>query len=577
MRFRFSIRRCFLSALCLFAGLQGRAQAYPQQYFRAPLDIPLNLSGNFGELRTNHFHAGLDIKTEQREGLPVYAAAEGYVSRIKVSSVGYGYALYIDHPAGYTTVYGHLLSYHGAIAAYTRSQQYASESFSVDLFPAPGELPVNKGDLIGLSGNSGGSGGPHLHFEIRDTKSENPMNPLLFGLEVRDNLPPSISGIWVVPLSDSSMVQGSGGIRTYNTNVATGKCALEKRDPIVVYGDIGFAIHTADKLDGNANRCGVYRIELHVDSLLVFAQTLDQLDFATSRAINAHTVYEKFKKERTSIHRSYRLVNNPLNIYDNLLNDGMVSFRDGKRHKVSYSVMDIRGNTSTLEFVVESAKSFSGSAPKKEIPQAVFHYEKDNALDLGDIRVFIDAFSLYEDLDFNIYRKTPGMEGAITPTYIVASPYVPVHAHYQLGIKAHDLQEADRDKALVVRWDPEKDRLYPEPTTYEDGWLLAESQYFGYFSVMIDKTAPTISSIDFSAAMKNHRSFSFRVRDNLSDVSEIIPRIDGQWALMEYDAKTDRLTYYFDSERISHGKHHFELTVRDGRGNEKTFSAPFEW
>ncbi|MBL7943878.1 MAG: peptidoglycan DD-metalloendopeptidase family protein, partial [Flavobacteriales bacterium] len=439
------------------------------------------------------------------------------------------------------------------------------------------QLPVEKGQLIGYSGNSGGSGGPHLHFEIRDTKTEHPVNPLLFGLEVKDNLAPTLSGIWVVPLNDSSRVAGSAGLRNFVTTTSSGKCALETKTPIQVYGEVGFAVHTIDKLDGNSNRCGVYRVELYMDSLLIFAQTLNELDFATNRAINAHTWYEKFKKEKTSIHRSYRLVNNPLHIYDNLVNDGIVSFRDGRVHQMTYVVKDINGNTSKLDFKVQAETSLRGETKPKEVPQTVFHYEQDNELDLGDIKVFVDAFSLYEDLDFNIRRQQTRMDGAISSTYVVASPYVPVHAHYSLQIKPAELPAGKENKALIVRWDPEKDRLYPEVTVYEDGWLKSEPQYFGYFAVMVDETPPTIASIDFASSMKGRSSFSFRINDNLSDIHEIIPTIDGKWALMEYDAKANRLTYYFDESRITHGKHDFVLTLRDERGNEKVYTSSFYW
>ena len=277
----------FMASVRFGPVLSAQTSAYPQDFFRSPLEIPLNLSGNFGELRTNHFHAGIDIKTEQREGLNVVSAGDGFVSRIKVSPVGYGYALYIDHPNGYTTVYGHLQRYAAKIDDYLKTQQYDLESFSVDLYLQPGQLPVAKGELVGLSGNSGGSGGPHLHFEIRETATEKVLNPLLFGLQVKDKIPPSISSVWIVPMSDSSWVNAGrvpialetkgGGLKT---------TTLPK-----VYGDFGFAVTTIDMLDGNSNRCGIYRIEFFVDDLQVYGQRMDRLDFTTNRAMNERAYY----------------------------------------------------------------------------------------------------------------------------------------------------------------------------------------------------------------------------------------------------------------------------------------------
>jgi len=261
-----------LTGFLLITTIVGFSQQYPKDYFRSPLEIPLNLSGNFGELRTNHFHAGIDIKTEQREGLNVLAAAEGHISRIKVSSAGYGYALYIDHPNGYTTVYGHLLTYAPKIDEYVKKQQYELESFSVDLYPDRGVLPVTKGEIIGLSGNSGSSGGPHLHFEVRETQTEKLVNPLLFGLDVKDKIPPSVSAVWIVPLNDSSWVNGARLPVALETKAG----GLKSTSVPKVFGEVGFAVTTIDMLDGNSNRCGIYRIEFYVDGTQVYGQRMDK-------------------------------------------------------------------------------------------------------------------------------------------------------------------------------------------------------------------------------------------------------------------------------------------------------------
>jgi murein DD-endopeptidase MepM/ murein hydrolase activator NlpD len=549
----------------------GQVKQYPTDYFRSPLEIPLNLSGNFGELRTNHFHAGIDIKTEQREGLNVVAAADGYVSRIKVSPVGYGYALYIDHPNGYTTVYGHLLKYAAKIDQYVKSQQYELESFSVDLYPEKGLLPVAKGEVVGLSGNSGSSGGPHLHFEVRETPTEKLVNPLLFGLQVKDKIPPSVSGVWVVPLSDSSWVNGArlpvvletkgGGLKT---------TTLPK-----IYGDVGFAITTVDMLDGNSNRCGIYRIEFFVDGLQVYGQRMDRLDFATNRAMNAHTIYERFKKDRTSIHGSYRLPGNPLDIYDNLVNDGVVSFRDGKVHVCEYRLLDIMGNETRVKFSIQS-QTAPGKPSVSRAHLAHWDWERDNAIETERLKISMKANTLYENLDLDI-SETTKIANSIGPAFLVASPYEPVHNAYSLALKADKVKPGYERKTTVVRWDPDKNKLIAEASRYDNGWISAEPMYLGYFALMTDTVKPGISIVDFATIMKGKKSFSFKISDGLSGIDQIIPRIDGKWALMEYDAKNSRLTYYFDSLYISPGEHQFELTVIDAVGNEKKFNGRFLW
>lgn len=564
-----------VAALLYSSVVIAQKENYPQDYFRSPLDIPLNLSGNFGELRTNHFHAGLDIKTQQTEGLKLYAVADGYVSRIKVSPFGYGYAIYITHPIGYTTVYGHCKKYSERIDAYVKEQQYKLNSFSVDLMLDSTLLPVTKGEVIGLSGNSGGSGGPHLHFEVRETVSEKVINPLLFGFSVQDHVKPSISGIWVVPMNDSAWVNGGQLPVNILCKNGTGSCSLQSATPPTVFGDVAFAVHTTDGLDGNGNRCGVYRIELMVDSVFVYGQRMDCLDFTTNRAMNAHTIYERFKKNKSSIHGSYRLPGNPLDIYDNLVNDGILRFNDGKLHKCEYQVIDFNGNKSTLKFNVQGAKA--PGKPKPEVPPlAIWNWEKDNSFDNGEVKIAMKAFTLYEDLELNI-SKSQKIQNAVGPTYLIASSYEPVHNTYSLCLNAAGVKPALANKALVVRYDVEKEKIYSELSKMNNGWLCANPMYLGYFSIMIDTVRPNVAVSDFAINMKGRTQFSMRISDALSGVDQIIPTIDGQWILMEYDAKTNRLTHYFDEKRLAHGKHEFQLEVIDAVGNSKIYKSSFEW
>lgn len=549
---------------------------YPQDYFRSPLEIPLGLSGNFGELRTNHFHAGLDLKTEQREGLNVLAVADGYVSRIKVSPFGYGYAVYINHPNGLTSVYGHLKKYADKIDRYVKKEQYRLQSFSVDLFPDSALLPVFKGENIGLSGNSGGSGGPHLHFEIRETVSEKVLNPMLFGFDIKDKIPPTISGIWIVPMNDSTWVNGARIPVNYESKGTSGTCTLKNVKPATVYGDFGFAVHTTDMLNGHANRCGIYRIEFFVDSLQVYGQRMDRLDFTTNRAMNAHTIYERFKKNKSSIHGSYRLPGNPLDIYDNLVNDGIVSFRDGKLHQCEYRITDFEGNVSTIKFKVQSLSKPSGVAPKPKDFLARWNWEEDNTIVTEDVKLSMKAYTLYEDLDLTI-NKIKKLQNVIGPTYQIASSYEPVHNAFDLSIRVNPPKPELSSKLTIVRFDPDKEKIISEKSVYKDGWVSAQPQYLGYFAVMIDTVKPSITSIDFTPNLKNRTQFSMSVSDGLSGIDQIIPMIDDHWALMEYDAKNSRLTYYFDPQYITHGKHQFTLKVIDATGNEKVYNGSFDW
>jgi len=548
---------------------------YPKDFFRNPLDIPINLSGNFGELRTNHFHAGIDIKTNQQEGLKVYAAGEGYVSRIKVSGVGYGYALYITHPNGFTTVYGHLQSYSAKIDEYLKKEQYKQELFAVDVFPDPKDLPVTRGEVVALSGNTGGSGGPHLHFEIRETVTEKTLNPLLFGFDVKDNIAPSINSIWIVPMSDSTWVNGTQTPVSYPAVGSGANMGIKATVTPVIYGDVGFAIHTSDMLNGNANRCGIYRIELFVDGLQVYGQRMNRLDFTTNRAMNAHTIYERFKKDRSQLHGSYRLPGNPLDIYDNLVNDGIVTFKDDKEHELIYRVEDINGNKSLVKFKVKGTLN-KGKLPPAKSVMAHFDWEKDNNYADDKLKISIPAYTLYEDLGFS-YQEKGKMEGGLINTLLVASPYEPVHNKYTLCLKADKVPSKYRDKAVVVRYDPDKDKTSSEGGIFKDGWICAEPTYLGYFNLKIDTVAPSITPTTFKASMPGAYSFSFKVSDWLSGIDQIIPKIDGKWVLMELDGKSGRLTCYYDKTRMTRGSHEFELTLIDVKGNSKVYKSKFTW
>jgi hypothetical protein len=302
---------------------------------------------------------------------------------------------------------------------------------------------------------------------------------------------------------------------------------------------------------------------------------MDRLDFATNRAMNAHTIYERFKKDRSSIHGSYRLPGNPLDIYDNLVNDGVISFRDGKTHACEYRLLDIMGNESRVKFSVQSL-----TAPGKPMPSkahlAHWDWERDNAIETERVRISMKANTLYENLDLDI-TETTKIANSVGPAYLIASPYEPAHNAYSLSLKADKVKPGYERKTTVVRWDPDKNKLIAEASKFENGWISAEPMYLGYFALMTDTVKPGISVVDFAAIMKGKKSFSFKISDGLSGIDQIIPRIDGKWALMEYDAKNSRLTYYFNSRYIAPGEHQFELTVIDAVGNEKKFNGRFTW
>jgi hypothetical protein len=552
------------------------AQATNPTGFRAPLEIPLYLTGNFAELRKNHFHSGLDIKTNEREGLNVLSIDQGYVSRIKISPTGYGYSLYINHPGGHTSVYAHLKSFSPEIDEWVKRKQYQLKSFSIDENLKPHELPVDAGEIIGLSGNTGSSAGPHLHFEIRETATERPLNPLLFGFDIKDKSPPTVQSIWAVPISDNARINEKAAPFSFELVSAGNHLTLKQKKPIIVSGEIGLAVNTIDRLDGQDNRCGVYRIELFSNGQLIFSQRMDSISFKTTRALNAHTLYPKFRTTKSSIHRSYRLPGNPLGIYEKLVNDGKLSVPEGSLIPMEYRIYDVAGNKSIVKFELQGVKPGKPISARPADTVAEWNWDSPHTFENNDIKLSVPKDCLYENLYLTL-RKSNKIASAIGPTICVASEDVPAHVKFDIALPLGQVKPEHIKKSLIVRYDVDKNDLIAEGGLAESGWIKTQTNYFGYFAVMIDTIKPSIQNLTFKNNMTGQSSFSFKISDALSGIDQIIPEIDGQWALMEYDAKSNKIHYYFDKRFIQKGNHTFAIRIIDARGNESSYQGNFVW
>ena len=566
--------RHFLSTLfAVFLAFTDQAQTLEPGYFGSPMEVPLHLAGSFAELRTNHFHMGLDIKTQQREGLNILSCADGYVSRVKVSPFGYGYALYITHPNGYTTVYAHLKAYAPRIDSLVKKEQYRLKTFSLDHYFPSDQIPVTKGEIVGISGNTGSSSGPHLHFEIRKTATEEAMNPLLFGFDIQDHIPPSLHSVWIIPLNETAKINGKQQPASFELKAHHhGGLTLKHTTHPKLSGDIGFAINTTDMLDGNSNTCGIFTIELFVDSVMIYGQKMNAISFDDNRAMNAHTVYKQFKKSGTDLHRSYRLPGNPLHIYYGLVNEGVVRFTDDQKHHVRYVVTDVYGNVSTCAFEVQSIPSAESNTPNEND----WSWEEEHRYDSEHLRIFIPKGALYEDLDFSATPQAK-IPSAKSDVFQICNSLIPLHQKMELALKLDSIPKSLESKCLIVRYDAEKNKKYSEGGRVEDGWIKSTSHYFGRFHAEVDTVKPTIQNVSFNKLLTGKTQFSFRIQDRLADIDQIIPEIDGNWALMEYDAKSNLIHYYLDERYLQHGPHQFKLRVIDAVGNESVFEGNFEW
>ncbi|MCH2198636.1 MAG: M23 family metallopeptidase [Flavobacteriales bacterium] len=567
--------RAFLSVIfcVLFFALTAEAQHSTRSGFRSPLDIPLNLSGNFGEFRSNHFHTGLDIKTQGRTGLPIYAIAEGHISRIKISSYGYGTVIYVDHPNGYTSVYAHLSKLNDKIENFLRDAQYELESWEVDLYPGVGLIPIDSSEVIAWSGNSGSSGGPHLHFEIRETDSEFPVNPLLWDFPVADSRAPALRGIQVVPLEDSSQVMGTHRSQLIATNGTSGKVSLTRKGPIPVYGPVGVGVHTIDQLDNNSNICGIFRLEVFLDDELLFEEKLEQLDFATNRFMNAHMDFATMKQEKKSIHRTFRLPYNRLPIYRTVKNNGRIELPDNQIHSVLVKVYDVHGNTSEVSFDLQqvdepNASAESGSLKPSGARRCAF--DKVNTIRTEGCNLFIPEGRLYDDAYVWINEVRGGPLSVKSPYFEVGNRFEPVHEEMILKIDAEDVPDSLVDKLMILQYNPGKKRYYNRGGSYKLGWVNARVKAFGTYVVGMDTVPPVIKT-----RKATRKELSFTITDDLSGIDHWEARVDGKWIRMHFDHKKARLWYKAEDGMIDEESKYLLLRVWDERGNVAEIGISF--
>ncbi len=545
---------------------------YPKDFFRSPLDIPLFLSGNFGELRSNHFHSGLDLKTQGVENMPVYAPADGYVSRIKIQAGGYGKALYVTHLNGYTTVYGHLNNFKENIATYLKEQQYKKESFEIELLPDSNLFRVRKGDVIAYSGNTGSSGGPHLHFEIRDSKTENVYNPLFFGFEVKDKTPPAITSLAVYNFDENTR-KGPQNRKLYPVTKAEGKYVVNGGKPLVASGITGFGLEVYDQLDGADNKNGAYSIELLKDSSRIYYHKIDEMQFHLTRFINSHIDYEEKVLNKNAIQKSFVEPGNQLKIYETKISAGKTEIETGNKYKFNYIVKDVAGNISKLEFKIEGTVK-SEMVMNESLAAKAFYFDSVNKFTSNDIELLMPDFALYRDIDFS-YSVKPKTKQTYSAIHNIHKNTEPLQREYMLSIKPDSIPETINDKLLIVSFNSNNNPV-SEGGKFENGTVTTKTKSFGSFAVMADTTKPKITPVnitrdgDLSAA----KTIKVKISDNLSGIAFYRGSIDGRWVLMEYDSKNSLLTYTFDKS-MSKGKHYFDLIVTDGKQNSGKYEAHF--
>lgn len=555
----------FIAALFLLTSVYGQ-EKYPQNKFQSPLDIPLILAGNFGELRSNHFHSGIDIKTQQREGLAVYAIDDASVTRIKISHWGYGKALYITHPSGYTSVYAHLQKFSPKIEEYIKKIQYKKQSYQVETFPDFGELKVKKGEVIAYSGNTGGSSGPHLHFEIRSNTTSKPTNPLLYGYDIRDATDPTILNLYAYPLSNDAQINRSANKTQIKfKRQADGSYLADK---VYASGTIGIGFNGYDRQDMAANKNGIYAIEQLVNGKTYSKFKFDSFSFAETRYINTLIDYQHYGKYSQRIVKCFKDPSNKLSIYSDLHNDGKIVVNNGLTYNVELLLKDWENNTTKIIIPIEGKVQELKSPKKVATTDNYLIAKKPNNYNLEGAKVYFPANTFYNDFYIDLKKGKD--------TVKIHNNEVPAHRNFTITFDVSKYSDTEKKQLFIARLNSKN--LPIHATTYKRGnTFTTRTKNLGTYTLAKDTIAPVITPKNFKAKqwLNNYKYLSLKIVDDLSGIDTYNAYINGEWVLMSYEYKTNTITYNFDDKILNKKECNLKVIVTDNVGNTTTYETTF--
>jgi murein DD-endopeptidase MepM/ murein hydrolase activator NlpD len=548
---------------------QGRpSPGYPQGYFRNPLDIPMSLSGNFGELRPNHFHMGLDIKTMARVNLPVYAAADGYVARIKIEPFGFGRAIYINHPNGFTTLYAHLNDFSPQIEAYLKQQQYQQESWKILIDVPPNLLVLKKGDFIANSGTTGGSQAPHLHFEVRRTADDVNLNPMLFGFPVADQTKPVILRLAVYDRKKSTHEQSPKIIAVKNS--ANGYVTVPTVVP-VSSGRISFAITAYDTHTGSTNLNGIYHASIYDNGRLLTSFVMDNISYNETRYINAHIDYKTKATAGPYLQHLSVLPGYVNSIYSKTGGDGVIDVSDSSIHQIRIIVKDTYNNTSELNCAVQLA---APSPKASAVTGRMFYPMMIDIMEFEDCEFYMGEKCLYDSVHIRYGRAVSTNANVLSAIHTIGPTYIPLQDFFVVRIKPIEpLVPGKKERIVMQRFSGSKQEI--QKVQWQDGWASARFRDFGNFQLVLDEEPPTITPIGTidGANLSKAPAISFLVRDNLQNFKNFRAELNGKWLRFTND-KEWAFTYRFD-ERCPPGEHELKIYVEDEAGNPATKTFQF--
>ena len=527
--------------------------------FISPLDIPFSLSGTFGEPRNTHFHLGIDIKTQGKEGWEVKSISSGHISRIRVSLGGYGKALYIDHPDKTSSVYAHLKKFGPKIEAYIKSLQYKKESYTIQKFPKKGELNIAAGEVIGYSGNTGSSSGPHLHFEIRDTESQKPLNPLLFNLPINDSQRPQIQELFLFYPQKNNTLMHSEFVSLKKVNDST------YHTPIInSSGKMGLGLRMFDRQDLSYSRNGIYKARVDINGKTIVRYEFDQLDYSDSEKLFVNVDYPTYKQKKNKIQKLFFQNHKPLTFMKSLTDEGLFNIEIGKSYQVRVVIEDFSGNASYIEMYIEGTNK---RIPNKKLEGKLIEPRFDYILTFNDKKVFFPKKTFFENAIIQI-EETKN-------TIRIGPNLFPFNNPYEIQFKTNEKDTIKLRQTFIAKKTGEK--LSFLPTTLDKGHWKTKVEDMGDFTLARDSVAPKISPFNFRTNqwLSNFKFIEVKISDDFSGIKSYKGSINGQWALFEYEPKRKLLTYDFSDKVFEEAKHELELEVEDNVGNRSIYKTIF--
>ena len=549
-----------ISLIFLLFSISLLSSQKDQSKLISPLDIPLAISGTFGEIRSSHFHAGLDIKTGGKEGLKVRTVLDGSVSRIRVSTTGYGKAVYIDHPNGTTSVYAHLKNFSPKIESYIKEAQYEKESYIIEKFPK-NELAVLKGEVIGFSGNTGGSSGPHLHFEIRDTKNQMPFNPMIFNIDVVDTKKPVIQKLFLFHENNFGE-----DIITQKIELKKISDGLYKTPKIYTSGKIGIGLQMYDNQDLSLfNKNGIHSIKIFMDDKIISDYNYNNIKFDDSQYLNLLIDYKEFKSKKIRVQKLFNPNNSNISFIDKDEKNGKFSIEENKSYDLLIEISDFKKNTSRIEMEITGRET---TFIHPTIEGELILPENEYLFKFKDQTVHLKKNTFYYPTRLDVYKDHDSIK--INPDISLFKK------SFRIEFFANKYDSISKRQSFIARLNKKKKIAY-SPTIIKDSIFISKSVQAGTYFLAKDSIPPKIKPINFKKNQWLSKSnfLKVKIEDDLSGIKSYEGKINGKWVLFEYEPKNKNLTYNFNDLKFKSGKQNLKLKVTDNVGNQSIFQTTF--